>query len=217
VFKVDYICRQRNKSYIQKKLSPKNLIAKVIKNIPKLIRLAPRLFLRSGLRILRSNIWMRIISTSVLFLWDLFMLLTKRISGKQFFVNAIITVSMLAGGTSGWYGGVEIARNLLIENVILVFIISFVMSGIFGWLLERLAYKLICNKIPNDVDVVLDLYNKVFKQVCDAVKATHEQRVMYASVIVIDDSLVCSCIKSGFSEDKVHAYIKEKIELMKSV
>ena len=70
------------------------------------MRMGPRIILRSTVELLRANLITRILSCITILIVDIFDLSRKRISRTQFIVNMILSLMLVVGGTIGWtFGG----------------------------------------------------------------------------------------------------------------
>lgn len=70
------------------------------------MRMGPRIVLRSTVELLRANLLTRILSCITILILDLYDLGRKRISRVQFGVNVVLSLLLVVGGTIGWnFGG----------------------------------------------------------------------------------------------------------------
>jgi len=78
------------------------------------MRMGPRIILRSTVELLRANLITRILSCITILVVDIFDLSRKRISRTQFVVNMVLSLLLVVGGTVGWtFGGRWIVFEIL--------------------------------------------------------------------------------------------------------
>ena len=78
------------------------------------MRMGPRIILRSTVELLRANLITRILSCITILIVDIFDLSRKRISKSQFIVNMVLSLLLVVGGTVGWtFGGRWIVFEVL--------------------------------------------------------------------------------------------------------
>ena len=78
------------------------------------MRMGPRIILRSTVELLRANLITRILSCITILIVDIFDLSRKRISRTQFIVNMVLSLMLVVGGTVGWtFGGRWIVFEIL--------------------------------------------------------------------------------------------------------
>lgn len=117
------------------------------------MRMGPRIILRSTVELLRANLITRILSCVTILVMDIFDLSRKRISKSQFVVNVILSLLLVVGGTVGWnFGGRWIALEMLggmadiiggmIGAGIVVFLSNFIFDRACNKLIESDAKKM---------------------------------------------------------------------------
>jgi len=78
------------------------------------MRMGPRIILRSTVELMRANLLTRILSCVTILVFDIFDLSRKRISKSQFTVNVILSLLLVVGGTIGWnFGGRWIVLEIM--------------------------------------------------------------------------------------------------------
>ena len=78
------------------------------------MRMGPRIIMRSAVELLRANLITRILSCVTILIVDIYDLSRKRISRTQFAVNCVLSLLLVVGGTVGWtFGGRWIVIEIL--------------------------------------------------------------------------------------------------------
>jgi len=147
---------------------PRRKIKKILKGSDSLVKLAapkvvtagvnvmrmgPRIILRSTVELLRANLITRIISCITILIVDMYDLVRKRISRVQFGVNVVLSLLLVVGGTVGWtFGGRWIVFEMMggfadiiggmIGAGVAVFLSSFVFGRACNKLIESDAAKM---------------------------------------------------------------------------
>ena len=99
----------RGSDAVVKLVAPKVVTAGV-----NVMRMGPRIILRSTVELLRANLITRILSCITILVVDVYDLSRKRISRAQFFVNMVLSLLLVVGGTVGWtFGGRWIVFEIL--------------------------------------------------------------------------------------------------------
>jgi len=202
----------------QSKLSSKEDIAKLA--APKLaqvlfnvLHVGPRIILRSAYMILRANIITRIISAAVLMIFDTISFVRKRISLRQYFINITLALSLLFGGTAGWYAGEYFAAWVMIENVVLGFVVAIIGAGLFGWAAGFLAEKVINRFFKDDSHDMLVICNQVFCELAQKYQLSPEQAEKAVGDILINKTVVrqmySSLDKAAFAHELISPCLKE--------
>jgi len=133
--------------------------AKILFNI---FHAGPRVILRSAFELLRANAITRILSAVVLLAVDTVNLVRRRISKKQFLINAVLAIMMTLGGTVGWMLGTQSTQLVLIENAFLGIIAGLIGAGIFGGTLGMIWEKIISAFIKDDTKDMMEIFNDEF-------------------------------------------------------
>ena len=133
-----------------------------------ILRVGPRVILRSAFELLRANTVTRVLSSVVLLSIDTISLLRGSISYKQYMINVILAILMMIGGTAGWTLGSNAVSHILAENVIIGLIAGLIGAGIFGTALGMAWDKVVRRFIHNDEDDMLDICNHVFDSIAKA-------------------------------------------------
>jgi len=110
---------------VKQKGISKLVFPKASQILTNVIQLGPRVVLRSATQLLRVNPLTRIVSVTSLTFIDIFLLVKKRISLHQFFINLTYSLTMFAGSTIGWYTGRYIATQFT-HDVVLAFLLSII-------------------------------------------------------------------------------------------
>ena len=126
------------------------------------LRVGPRVIMRSIFELLRANIITRVLSAAVLLSIDTVALKRKRISIKQYFINVILALMLLVGGTLGWYLGIDAVARVIAEGVALSIIAGLAGAGIFAVALGALWEKIAGLYIKDDAADMLEICNQVF-------------------------------------------------------
>jgi len=158
-----------------------------------LVRIGPRVILRSTFQILRTNIWTRLISTFLLLFIDLYHFIRKRISKKQLMINLILSATLLIGGTIGWVFGTTSISTIVLENTVIWIIAGLAGAGVLSAILEAFCRKVLGRFLKNDVEDMLDLINEEFECLIVEYALDDEQAEVIASTITIDDKVCLDC------------------------
>ena len=209
-----YIDKIQKSSAIKKKLHPKILLPKVGVILINLVQLGPRVIMRSALQLLRVNIYTRIITSFLVLVFDTFNYLTHRISKKQFIINAILSLSLVIGGTAGWYGGEFLVRDILIENTALWFIACIVLSGTAGAMLEKFISNIIYKHTTSDMEEMLKHYNKAFVTIISDQNIPEEDAQSLSEKLYITEGDCINCYKSKDKEKYTYNIINQKLRNM---
>jgi len=202
----------------QSKLSSKEDIAKLA--APKLaqvlfniVHIGPRIILRSAYMVLRANIITRIISAAVLMVFDTISFIRKRISLRQYFINVILALMLLFGGTAGWYAGEYFIAWILIENAVLGFVICIIGAGFLGWIAGFVTEKIINRFFKDDSYDMLVICNEVFCGLAREHNLTPEQAEKAVESILINKSVVRNMYaakdKVAFARDFIAPCLKD--------
>lgn len=129
-----------------------------------IVRVGPRVILRSAFELLRANTITRILSAVVLVSIDTVNLVRRRISFKQYTINLVLAVMLMVGGTAGWMLGSEIV-GVFVENVVIGVLAGLIGAGILGALLAVGWEKLVKLFFKDDLEDMLDICTKVFTDI----------------------------------------------------
>ena len=188
------------KELLRKKLQPKLILPKLTTILINLIKFGPRIIMRSTMQLLRANIWIRIVSTLVMLLVDIIRYLTGRISKKQFALDVALSLSLLVGGTAGWYAGTGAIVGIVAENTVLWIVAGMVGAGVLGAGLEYLAKSLLARFITSDADDILLVFNRQFDALVRQYNLKPEQAKTIAAGINLDSKICLLCFKAANRE-----------------
>ena len=124
----------------------KLLLPKVVTAFANILRMGPRIILRSTMELMRANLITRILSCLTLLVIDVVDLVRKRISTTQFVKNIVLSALLVVSGTVGWNLG---SRWIVIEffgafvDIIGGIIGAGIMSVISNILLDKASAKLV--------------------------------------------------------------------------
>ena len=161
---MNYQLKLKKKSKVSSKEDIAKLVgSKGVQVVYNLSVLGPRIILRSAIRLLRVNWMTRILSATFLIFFDILSLYKGHISFKQFSINAGSALSLLVGGTLGWYAGIN-AMEALIESTSLAIIGGLLGAGLLSAHLGKLWERGITSLIKDDATEMLHLLNAEFNQ-----------------------------------------------------
>ena len=126
------------------------------------ISIGPRVILRSVFQLLRANTITRILSCVVLLSIDTVSLVRKKISLKQYVINASLALMLLVGGTAGWVFGGYLVSMALIENAAIGIIAALIGAGVFGAVSGFLWERFISLFLKGDTEEMLEIFNYEF-------------------------------------------------------
>jgi len=173
-----------------------------------LIRIGPRVILRSAFQILRTNIWTRLLSTILLLFFDIYSFLRGRISRKQLFIDIILSLSLLVGGTAGWVAGTSGALLIVAENTFLFIVAGLIGAGAFSALLDRVSKWILGHFLSNDVDDMLVVINEEFAQMAIEHQLSYKQICEIAETIEIDEQICLAC----FTKSDKKKFVRKILE-----
>ena len=174
-----------------------------------ILRVGPRVILRSAFELMKANTATRVLSTIVLLSVDTFSLIRRRISRKQYIINITLALMLVAGGTVGWILGGEVAdKFIILENAVIGIIASLIGAGILGTGLGAICEKCIKRYVQDDETEMLAICNQVFDSIIQARSLTHEQAEEAAKNIKITSPL----LRQMYTEKDREAFAKKVIE-----
>ena len=179
-------------SDVAKLAAPK--LAQVFYNM---LRIGPRLILRSAFELLRANVITRAISAIVLLSFDTVALARRRISKKQYIINVVLALMLLVGGTAGWYLGNNVMGMIIAENLALSIIAGIVGAGVLGGVLSVAWDKISKIFIKDDTADMLEICNNVFADLVHDYMLNETEASTAAANISIDAQVVRSMYNSG--------------------
>ena len=190
---------RKQKAGILGKLNKGSLVKLVFPKVAtmgiNLVRIGPRVILRSTFQILRTNIWTRLISTILLVSIDCYSFLRKKISKKQLAINLVLSGSLLIGGTAGWMFGTNSVLAITAENTAIWIIAGLAGAGILSAVLEKLSRKLLGRFLKSDVEDMMEIINEEFECMIAEHALNDAQANKIAETIRIfeKDCLHCFC------------------------
>jgi len=197
------------KGGILKKIKTDNLFKLVFPKVATMMlnvmRIGPRVILRSAFQLLRTNSWTRLLSTVLLVFLDFYSFFKGRISRKQLFINLILSFSLLIGGTAGWVVGTNGALLIVAENTLLFIVAGLIGAGAFSALLDRISKWVMSFFLSNDVEDMLDVINDEFFQMVNEHQLSHKQVDEVVKVIEIDEEICLAC----FTRSDRRAYVRK--------
>ena len=195
-----------NPTDIAKLAAPK--AAPIIYNI---IRIGPRVILRSVFELLRANTVTRALSAIILLVFDTIDLVCRRVSFKQYLINITLALLLLVGGTVGWELGNDAVSLVFIENVVIGIIAGLIGAGIFGALFSIVSEKIIKKFIRDDETDMLAIFNEVFNSQIENGKLTSEQAEEIAGKINITPQILRTMFAESDREAFALRFIEENI------
>ena len=169
-----------------------------------LLRVGPRVILRSAFELLRANIITRLLSAIVLISFDTVNLYRRRISFKQYVINLVLALLLLLGGTAGWVLGNDFIGAVL-ENVVLALMAGIVGAGLFSGVLGYAWERLIGKFVKSDSQDMLDVISAEFATMAEKHKLSDQQIEEIKAVLVIDSRL----IREMFTQKDRVSYARE--------
>jgi len=177
-----------NKNHLVKLVFPK--LATMAIN---LVHIGPRMILRSTFQILRTNIWTRLISTVLLVSIDFYSFFRKKISKKQLAINLVLSVTLLVGGTAGWFFGTNSVLAIVAENTVIWIIAGLVGAGLLSTILEKLCQKVLGRFLKSDVEDMMDMINEEFECMIAEYALDDEQADAIADTVHICEKVCLGC------------------------
>ncbi|MCL1997452.1 MAG: hypothetical protein FWG65_01645 [Turicibacter sp.] len=179
------------------KISSTNDLARVV--APKLtqflyniLRVGPRVILRSAFELLRANTITRVLSAIVLILIDTISLIKGRISFKQYVINLVLAFMLMIGGTVGWVLGGHIVSLVILENVVIGIVAGLIGAGALGAFFALAWDRFVKKFIRDDTRCMLDICNAVFAELIDRHELTEQEialakeRINITSAFLVD-------------------------------
>jgi len=179
-----------------------------------LVRLGPRVILRSTFQLLRANLVTRLLSALFLIFFDVVSLFRRRISLKQFILNFGMAAMLLVGGTVGWNMGTAVTEQILMENAILA-----LMGGILGaaaatTVLGTLWEKGMGMLVQDDATEMLHILNQKFNELIHKYELSEEETLRLVEEIAIDKKVVQEIYASPIREETSHEFLQSYIKKM---
>jgi len=197
---------------ILKKFKAGNLVKLIFPKVATMalnfVRIGPRVILRSAFQLLRTNIWTRLISTILLVFFDFYSFFKGRISRKQLFIDLILSLSLLAGGTAGWVVGTSGALLIVAENTFLFIVAGLIGAGAFSALLDRISKWILGRFLSSDVEDMLVVINEEFAQMATEYQLSYEEACDIAKAIEINEQICLTC----FTKSDKKKYVRKILE-----
>jgi len=165
------------------------------------MRMGPRIILRSTVELLRMNLLTRILSCITILIFDIIDLSRKRISKTQFVVNVVLSLLLIVSGTIGWnFGGQWFVFELLggmadiIGSMIGAGVVVFLSGFIFGKACDKL--------IGSDAQNMLKIIDPYIQQLPE------EERKPVRGCIT------SSCLKKMFACENREAFAEDLVSTL---
>jgi len=174
---------------------------KVITAGVNVMRMGPRIILRSTVELLRANLLTRILSCITILVMDIYDLSRKRISKVQFMVNIALSLLLVVGGTVGWnFGGRWIVFEMLggmadiIGGMIGAAVVVFLSNIVF----DRACKKL----IESDAQKMWKIINPYIE------KLPEEERAP------VRGSITGSCLKKMYASENRELFAEDLVNTL---
>ena len=185
------------KKGMSKKFKTENLFKLIFPKVATMamnfVRIGPRVILRSTFQLLRTNIWTRLVSTILLVFFDFYSFIKGRISKKQLFIDLILSLSLLAGGTVGWVVGTNSALLIVAENTLLFIVAGLIGAGVISVGFDRCSKWVLGIFLSSDVDDMLIVINDEFCLLVNEYDLSNEQACDIAKTVKIDENICLTC------------------------
>ena len=175
-----------------------------------ILRVGPRVILRSAFELLRANTITRVLSAIILLFFDTINLARGRISFKQYIINLTLALLLLVGGTAGWELGNNAVSLILIENMVIGIVAGLIGAGILGALLAVSWDKIVKRFIRDDEADMMFICNQIFDSIIKSDNLTREQAKEAAQKIKITPHL----LRLMFAEKDREQFARRIIEEM---
>lgn len=201
---------QKKKKIESKQDLIKIIAPKLAQMLVNIIQLGPRVILRSAFQLLRASPLTRAVSMCFLVIFDMYNLVTKKISKKQFLINITLAVTLMIGGTIGWNFGSNFA-NVFIENLVLAIFAGLVGAVAIGSVLCSIAEKILLRIIRSDIADMLDIFNQEFKKICEEKSLTLSEAEALADKIVLKHQTVQSLFLYVDKRERARSFLESFI------
>lgn len=209
--RVDLKLQVKKKSSFGKLGSPSDIARiaapKAAQVLYNMLRVGPRVILRSAFELLRANTITRILSAIVLISFDTVSLFRKRISFKQYIINLGLALLLMVGGTAGWVLGNDLIGAVLLENVVLGIIAGMAGAGVFGGLMAYAWERGIKLFIQDDTADMMEICNGQFADMVQECKLNEAEITELKEQINITQST----IREMYVQKDRKAYAREII------
>ena len=171
----------------------KLFIPKLVTMLINLVRIGPKVILRSSFQILRTNIWTRLISAFILVFFDFYSFFRKRISRKQLVINLILSAALVVSGTAGWVLGTNSVLIIVAENTAIWIIAGLAGAGILSAIFDALCRKMLGRFVKNDVEDMIEMFNNEFESMVTEHALNDEQADEIAGKICLYEKACLDC------------------------
>ena len=210
---------KKKKGGLLDKLDKGNLVKlifpKLATMVINLVRIGPRVILRSTFQILRTNIWTRLVSTLFLVSIDFYSFFKKKISKKQLVINLVLSATLLIGGTVGWLFGTNSVLAIVAENTIIWIIAGLAGAGALSTILEKLCRNVLRRFLRSDVEDMIDIINEEFECMVAESKLDDEQADAIANTVQICEKICLNCFckadKAKYARDILTPYFNREV------
>ena len=172
-----------------------------------LLRVGPRVVLRSAFELLRANTITRILSAAVLLSIDTVSLAKGRISKKQYLINISLAFMLLFGGTAGWILGTAVVGLVLIENAAIGILAALIGAGTVGGAVAYLWERFIALFFKGDAEEMVDLLNQEFYREVSA-RCLKEEEILEVKNCI---EFTAEATKEMFVSEDKNAYARNII------
>ena len=174
---------------------------KVITAGVNVMRMGPRIILRSTVELLRANLLTRILSCVTILVVDIFDLSRKRISKTQFVINGVLSLLLIIGGTVGWnFGGRWIVFEVMGGMADIVG--GMIGAGIVVFL-SNVVFTRACSKlVESDAEKMWKIIHPLLEQLPE------EERFS------IRKSITTSCLKKMFACENRQIFAEDLINTL---
>ena len=205
-YNADVFMKKKIKKVIitKKDTAAKMIAPKVATAFTNLIRMGPRIVLRSTVELLKANLITRIIGCLSLLLIDLIDLFRKRISRVQFVKNILLSALLVLSGALGWELGtrwlsVELAAIVAVEVVV-----GLIGAGLLSFGTNWIACKVADKYVKSDADQMWDILDPIIIELPE-----NEQEF-------IRENITLSCLKKMYASEDKEVFGLELIEKIRN-
>ena len=172
----------------------------VVTALVNILQMGPRIIFRSTVQLLRANLLTRVLSCITILIIDIYDLIRRRISKKQFICNVILSVLLIITGTIGWnMGGLWLAFEFL--GGFADIIGSIIGAGITVFL-SNFVFDKTCNiLIESDAKSMLKIIDPYIE------KLPEEKRLL------VKKQITGSCLKKMFASEDKEAFAENLVNI----
>ena len=187
-------------------------IAQVFYNM---LRVGPRVVLRSVFELLRANVITRILSALILVSIDTVRFLMGRISRKQYLIDVALAFTLLISGTAGWFLGSNF-MGLFLESMVLGIAAGIVGAGVFGAVIGGLCEKTISRFVQSDTADMLEICNRTLAELATEYKLSEDEVCECAETVAIDSKTISEMFlqknRAEYARKTIEPCVKTVIE-----